>query len=43
MDGLDTLSAGLISHTIILPGKLAEVLDNVKRKLIEHLKNMNWL
>ena len=30
MDGLDTLSSGLLSHTIIPPGKLAELLDHVK-------------
>ena len=33
MDGLDTLSSGLLSHTIIPPGKLAELLDHVKLKL----------
>ena len=38
MDGLDTLSSGLLSHTIIPPGKLAELLDHVKLKLIEHFK-----
>ena len=38
MDALDTLSSGLPSHTIIPPGKLAELLDNVKMKLIEHFK-----
>ena len=30
MDGLDALSSGLFSHTIILPGNLAELLDPVK-------------
>ena len=30
MDGLDTLASGLLSHTIILPGKLAEILGHVK-------------
>ena len=30
MDGLDTLSSGLLSHTIIKPGKLAELLGHVK-------------
>ena len=30
MDGLDTLSSGLLSHTIIPPGKLAELLGHVK-------------
>ena len=38
MDGLDTLSSGLLSHTIIPPGKLAELLDHVEMKLIEHFK-----
>ena len=38
MDGLDTLSSGLLSHTIIPPGKLAELLGHVKMELIEHLK-----
>ena len=38
MDGLDTLSSGLLSHSIIPPGKLAELLDHVKMKLIEHFK-----
>ena len=39
MDGLDTLSLGLLSHTIITPGKLAELLDHVKMKLIEHFED----
>ena len=38
MDGLDTLSSGLLSHTIIQPGKLAELLGQVKIELIEHFK-----
>ena len=38
MDGLDTLSSGLLSHTIIPPGKLAELLGNIKMELIEHFK-----
>ena len=38
MGGLDTLSSGLLSHAIISPGKLAELLDHVKMKLIEHFK-----
>ena len=38
VDGLDTLSLGLLSHTIFPPGKLAELLDHVKMKLIEHFK-----
>ena len=38
IDELDTLSSGLLSHTIILSGKLAELLDHVKRKLMEHFK-----
>ena len=38
MDVLDSLSSGLLSHTIIPPGKLAKLLGNVKMKLIEHFK-----
>ena len=38
MDGLDTLSSGLLSHTILPPDKLAELLDHVKMKLVEHFK-----
>ena len=38
MDGLDTLSSGLLSHTIIPAGKQLELLDSVKMKLIEHFK-----
>ena len=38
MDGLDTLSSVLLSHTIIPPGKLAELLGHVKMELIEHFK-----
>ena len=38
MDRLDTLSSSLLSHTTIPPGKLAELLDHVKMKLIEHFK-----
>ena len=38
MDGLDTLSSGLLSHSIIPPGKLAQLLDHVKWKLMEHFK-----
>ena len=38
MDILDILSSGLLSHIIIPPGKLAELLDHVKMKLIEHFK-----
>ena len=37
-DGLDTLSSGLLSHTIKPPGQLAELLVHVKMKLIEHFK-----
>ena len=37
MDGLDALSSGLLSYTII-PGKLAELLDHVKMKLMEQFK-----
>ena len=36
--GLDTLSSGLLSHTIIPPSKLAELLGHVKMELIEHFK-----
>ena len=36
MDGLDNLSSGLLSHTIIPPGKLAELQDHVKMDLKEH-------
>ena len=36
MDGLDTMSSGLLLHTIILPGKVAELFDHVKRKLMKH-------
>ena len=38
MDRLDTLSSGLLSHTITLPGILAELLDHVKRKMMEYFK-----
>ena len=38
MDGLDTSSSGLLSHTIFPPGKLAELLGHVKMELIEHFK-----
>ena len=38
MDGLDALPSGLLLHTVILPGKLAELLDHVKRRMIEHFK-----
>ena len=38
MNELGTQSLGLLSHTTIPPGKLAELLDRVKVKLIEHLK-----
>ena len=38
MDGLDTLSSGLLSHAIIPPGKLAELLGHVKMELIDHFK-----
>ena len=33
MDGLDSLSSGLLSHTIIPPGKLAELLEHVNMEL----------
>ena len=38
MDGLDSLSSGLLSHTIIPPGKLAELLEHVNMELIQHFK-----
>ena len=38
MDGLDSLSSGLLSHSIILPGKLAELLEHMNMELIEHFK-----
>ena len=38
MDGIDTLSSGLLSHTILSPGKLPELLSHVKMELIEHFK-----
>ena len=38
MDGLDNLSSGLLSYTIIPPSKLAELLDHVKMKLIDYFK-----
>ena len=38
MDELDTLSLGLLSHTIIPPGKLAGLLGHVKMELIKHFK-----
>ena len=38
LHGLDTLSSGLLSQTIIPPDNLKESLDHVKRKVIEHLK-----
>ena len=38
MDGLDSLSSGLLSHSIIPPGKLAELLEHVNMELIEHFK-----
>ena len=38
MEGFDNLSSDLLSHTIILPGKLAELLDHMKRKLMKHFK-----
>ena len=36
MDGRDTLSSCLISHINILPGRVAEFLNNVIRKLMEN-------
>ena len=38
MDGLDSLSSGLLSHSIIPPGKLAELFKHVNMELIEHFK-----
>ena len=34
----DILSSDLLPHTVIPPIKLAELLDHVKRKFIEHFK-----
>ena len=36
MDGLDSLSSGLHSHSKIPPGKFAELLEHVNMELIEH-------
>ena len=38
MDGLDSLSSGLLSHSITPPGKLAELLEHVNMELIEHFR-----
>ena len=38
MDRLDNLSLGLLSCALIPPGKLAVLLDHVKRKLMQHFK-----
>ena len=38
MDGLDSLYSGLLSHTIIPPGKLADLLEHVNMESIEHFK-----
>ena len=38
MDAINALASGLFSQTIIPPGKLAELLDHMKMKLIEHFK-----
>ena len=38
MGGLDSLSSGLLSHSIIPPGKLKELLEHVNMELIEHFK-----
>ena len=38
MDGLDSLSSGLLSDTINPPGKLAELLEHVNMELIDHFK-----
>ena len=38
MDGLDILSSGLLSHAIIPPGKLAELLGHVNLELIGDFK-----
>ena len=38
MDGLDSLSSGLLSHTLIPPDKLVELLEHVNMELIEHFK-----
>ena len=42
MDGCDILPPGLVLHAIILPGKLAELLHHVKRKVIEYFKEYEW-
>ena len=38
MHGLDSLSSGLLPHTIIPPGKLAELFEHGNMELIEHFK-----
>ena len=38
IDGLEGLSLVLLLQTIIAPIKLAELLDHVKRKLMDHFK-----
>ena len=38
MDGLHSLSSGLLSHSTIPPGKLAELLEHANMELIEHFK-----
>ena len=42
MDGLDTLSSCLLSHTIIPPGILSELLNCLKRKLMKHFKEYEF-
>ena len=43
MDWIDTLSSGLLSHTIIPSSRLTELWDHVKRKLKEHIKEYGIL
>ena len=38
MDGLDSLSSGLLSHTIFPTSKLAELLQHVNMELMDHFK-----
>ena len=35
---IESLSSGLLTHSIIPPGKLAELLEHVNMELIEHFK-----
>ena len=38
MDGLHAISSCLLQHTVILPDELTELLDHLKRNLIECFK-----